>query len=167
MTLLLRRVPAGSLGQHELIYQCTVHFDGIAQDCSNSIANALESPQSCAEPAIWHMFVWYVLVPPEQHGGDATGVPKVRQGSERLHLLRRGSRGSTPRVRLLPATHPQTDPGGSHKYFMMMSSNGNIWNPRYWLLCGEFTGHRWIPLTKASDAELWCFLWSAPYQTVE
>ena len=24
-------------------------------------------------------------------------------------------------------------------------------------LCGEFTGHRWIPLTKASDAELWFF----------
>ena len=22
---------------------------------------------------------------------------------------------------------------------------------------GEFTGHRWIPHTKASDAELWCF----------
>ena len=30
-------------------------------------------------------------------------------------------------------------------------------------LCGEFTGHRWIPFTKASDAELWCFLWSAPH----
>ena len=29
------------------------------------------------------------------------------------------------------------------------------------------TGHWWIPLTKASDAELWCFLWSAPEQTVE
>ena len=28
-------------------------------------------------------------------------------------------------------------------------------------LCGEFTGHRWIPLTKARDAELWYFLWSA------
>ena len=26
----------------------------------------------------------------------------------------------------------------------------------------KFTGHRWIPLTKASDAELWCFLCSAP-----
>ena len=25
----------------------------------------------------------------------------------------------------------------------------------------EFTGHRWIPRTKASDGELWCFLWSA------
>ena len=33
-------------------------------------------------------------------------------------------------------------------------------------LCGEFTGHRWIPRTKASDAELWCFLWSAPEWTV-
>ena len=27
-------------------------------------------------------------------------------------------------------------------------------------LCGEFTGPRWIPHTKASDVELWCFLWS-------
>ena len=26
------------------------------------------------------------------------------------------------------------------------------------LLCGEFTSHRWIPRTRASDAELWCFL---------
>ena len=34
-------------------------------------------------------------------------------------------------------------------------------------LCGEFTGHRWIPRTKASDAELWCFLWSAPEYTVQ
>ena len=30
-------------------------------------------------------------------------------------------------------------------------------------LCGDFTGHRWIPHAKASDAELWCFLWSAPW----
>ena len=34
-------------------------------------------------------------------------------------------------------------------------------------LCGEFTDHRWIPITKASDAVLWCFLWSAPEQTFE
>ena len=46
--------------------------------------------------------------------------------------------------------------------------------PSHWLLCGEFTGdcveftgHRWIPLTQTSDAELWCLLWSAPEQTVE
>ena len=39
---------------------------------------------------------------------------------------------------------------------MMTSWNGNIFRvtgPLY----GEFTGHRWIPLTNASDAELWCF----------
>ena len=29
-------------------------------------------------------------------------------------------------------------------------------------LYGEFTGHRLIPHTKATDTELWCFLWSAP-----
>ena len=33
-------------------------------------------------------------------------------------------------------------------------------------LWGESTGHQWIPLTKASDADLWfCFLWSAPEET--
>ena len=44
----------------------------------------------------------------------------------------------------------------------MTSSNGNFFRVTG-LLCGEFTGHRWIPLTKASDAELWCFLRFAPW----
>ena len=44
---------------------------------------------------------------------------------------------------------------------MMPSSNGNIFHIAG-TLCGEFTGHRWIPHTKATDAELWCFLWTAP-----
>ena len=39
---------------------------------------------------------------------------------------------------------------------MMTSSNGNIFHVTGHL-CGEFTGHRWIPRTKDSDAELWCF----------
>ena len=43
---------------------------------------------------------------------------------------------------------------------MMTSSNGNIFRVTGHL-CGEFTGLRWIPRTKASDAGLWCFLWSA------
>ena len=38
----------------------------------------------------------------------------------------------------------------------MTSSNENI-----------FRDYRWIPFTKASDADLWCFLWSAAKQTVE
>ena len=44
---------------------------------------------------------------------------------------------------------------------MMTSSNGNIFRVTG-PLCREFTGPRWIPRTKASDAELWYFLWSAP-----
>ena len=38
----------------------------------------------------------------------------------------------------------------------MTSSNGNIFRGTG-PLCGEFTGHRWIPITKANDTEIWCF----------
>ena len=41
---------------------------------------------------------------------------------------------------------------------MMTSSNGNIFHVTGHL-CGEFTGPRWIPRTKASDAELWCLFY--------
>ena len=44
---------------------------------------------------------------------------------------------------------------------MMTSSNGSIFRVTGHL-CGEFTGPRWIPHTKASDAQLWCLLWSVP-----
>ena len=47
---------------------------------------------------------------------------------------------------------------------MMTASNGNIFRVTGPLF-GEFTGHLWIPLTKASEAELWCFLRSAPKQS--
>ena len=48
----------------------------------------------------------------------------------------------------------------------MTSSNGNIFRVtgRLW---GEFTGVRRIPLTKASDAELWWLFLSEPEQTIE
>ena len=39
----------------------------------------------------------------------------------------------------------------------MTSANENIFYVTGHL-CGEFTGLRWIPHTKASDAEFWCFL---------
>ena len=50
--------------------------------------------------------------------------------------------------------------------WMMTSSNGTIFRVTGHLW-GESTGHQWIPLLKANDAELWCFLWSAPEQTFE
>ena len=43
-----------------------------------------------------------------------------------------------------------------------ISQHGDVvkWKhfPCYWPLWEESTSHRWIPLTKASDAKLWCFL---------
>ena len=46
-------------------------------------------------------------------------------------------------------------------FLMMTSSNENIFRVTG-PLCGEFTGPWWIPRTKASDAELWCFLYLRP-----
>ena len=42
-----------------------------------------------------------------------------------------------------------------------------VWPCDTGLLCGEFTGHRWIPFTKTSNSELWWFFLSAPEPTVE
>ena len=43
--------------------------------------------------------------------------------------------------------------------------------PRYWSFMRGIhwspVVHRWIPLTKASDAEFWCFLRCGPKQTAE
>ena len=44
---------------------------------------------------------------------------------------------------------------------MMTSSNGLSFRVTG-SLCEEFTSHRWIPLTKASDADFWYSLWSVP-----
>ena len=55
-----------------------------------------------------------------------------------------------------PAGSPQHDDIIKWKYF-----------PRYWPFVRGIPGHPWIPRTKASDAELWCFLWYMPEQTVE
>ena len=49
-----------------------------------------------------------------------------------------------------------------NRYHMMTSSNGNIFRV-IGPLCGEFTGHRWIPRKKVNDAELWFFFLSAPW----
>ena len=59
------------------------------------------------------------------------------------------------------ASIPWVNSTGCVALVKMMSSNGNIFCVTGHL-CGEFTGHRWIPLIKASDVEHWCFLWSAP-----
>ena len=49
----------------------------------------------------------------------------------------------------------------------MMSSNGNIFCITGPLWGESISHHQWIPLTKASDAKLWWFIWSEPEQMVE
>ena len=49
---------------------------------------------------------------------------------------------------------------------MLTWSHVNI-SPATGPLWRESIGHRWISLTKASDAELWCFLWFVSEPTVE
>ena len=53
-----------------------------------------------------------------------------------------------------------TERGMGRSINMMTWLNGTIFRVTG-LLCGEFTGHRWILRTKTRNAELWCFLWSA------
>ena len=58
-------------------------------------------------------------------------------------------------------THPNLHcifPQYRYRKFMMKSSNRDIFRVTDHL-CGEFTGRRWIPRTKASDAEHWCFFY--------
>ena len=45
---------------------------------------------------------------------------------------------------------------------LMMTSSNDVIIHVTGHLCEEFTSHRRIPRTKASDTELWCFLWSVP-----
>ena len=42
-----------------------LYIDGLVQDCSNSIANALELLQSCTKPSIW----WNLALDPSRYGG--------------------------------------------------------------------------------------------------
>ena len=58
-------------------------------------------------------------------------------------------------------TDTRGEPTPARCITIMTSANGNIFRVTG-LLCGEFTGHRWIPRTKASDAELWCFFYLRP-----
>ena len=60
-------------------------------------------------------------------------------------------------VHMLERTLAKIVSGKERHIIMMTSSNGNIFRVTGHL-CGDFTGHR----TKASDAELWCFVWSTP-----
>ena len=56
-------------------------------------------------------------------------------------------------------------PGADHLPSYVTPFNINIL--KFGQAVSQWLSHRWIPITKASDAEVWNCLWSAPEQTVE
>ena len=67
---------------------------------------------------------------------------------------------------LLPSFRNVNDNNCSSRKHHMTSLNGTFYALVAFCV-GEFTGHRWILRKKASDADLWCFLWSALEPTAE
>ena len=81
--------------------------------------------------------------------------PPDRQRQATLTSLSKGRYVSGPNMRrwLVDRLRVMTASVHYQHSIKMMSSNGNIFRV-IGPLWGESTGHRWIPLTKASDAEL-------------
>ena len=69
------------------------------------------------------------------------------------------------------STHVMSIPHVLYCIFTRFVAHDNYINWKHFSrnrpLFGEFTGHRWIPLKKARDAELWCFTRSATEQIIE
>ena len=101
----------------------------------------------CSVPAFFIAMVLYIAV----------SYNMMLHRTHQLHRYRVDHTTHSPKITI---SFPDRQAMGIPVY-MMTSSNGNIFHVTGHL-CGEFTGLRWIPCTKASDTELWCFLWSAP-----
>ena len=96
-----------------------------------------------------------------------TGIPVTPSGNRQTHVRRWEKNTCTHWVCLRNILYVGFASFlDTQRRRMMTSSNGSIFRVTG-PLWREFTGHRWIPITKASDAELWCFLWPAPEQTIK
>ena len=126
------------------------HIDGWVQDCSDPIANAMDLLQSCTKPSIYRCLL--------------INIENILVGIRRSYdsLFSRVGFPILLRWNLYIKVGPWLPITNTIHWSnnMMTSSNGNIFRVTDHL-CGEFTGPRWILRTKASDVELWCFLWSA------
>ena len=134
--------------------------------CNNSGALAMELLQSCAKPSLYCQTKAYTLLnvhmywttrrhetcsnkTSSQQGSFSINLNAVFKWKVCISYTFGGFFVTSPWL----FSFRQTP-------IMMTSSNGNIFRITGHL-CGKFTGPRWIPRTKASDAELWCFLWSS------
>ena len=86
-----------------------------------------------------------------------------------LNLLYRRRSKKTSKLRVTGLCAGNSPETGDTSYLLLFTSPANQYHddaiqwkhfPRYWPFVRGI--HRWIPRTKASDSELWCFLSSAP-----
>ena len=101
--------------------------------------------ERCEESAVAHSFIlehahWHL-----QWRRFKGGLCLVTMGRLIVKLY--------PQDRLTENNLKSSCPHAALWRIMRTSSNGNIFRVTG-PLCGEFTGHRWIPLTKANDVEL-------------
>ena len=154
-----------------LTYQ-NLGWDGVAtfnlHGVVTCIANALELCFSCTEPSIYpciRCFSYQWSSTKTAFGSLNHATKEIQQchvmrwcpGSQQAHFFAHLYYIYNAVSTLLLYSYISI---ASLVCSMMTSSNGNIFRATGHL-CGEFTGLRWIPHTKASDAELWYFLWSA------
>ena len=107
------------------------HIDGLVQDCSISIANALEIPQFCAKPSIWNYQKY------------KTGMV-VAVGLDRHHSAAEMHYSD---VIMGEMAFQITSLTIVYSTFIQAQIKENVKTLRHWPLCGEFTGDRWIPRT--------------------
>ena len=105
----------------------------------------------CMKIAIWKSTIWYSFIIVKYSVSNKF----VCIFALLLRNLRRSKSSWGQHGAHLGPVGPRWAPCWPHD--MMTSSNGNSFRVTGHL-CGEFTGPRWIPHTKASDAGLWCFL---------
>ena len=153
---------------------------GLVQERRNSSALAMELRLSCTNPSAlssWTLeWSWYELWRHWQHlKVSCHSNCRHRQWRQSLYHVNSQFYRSMPSVLSLTSiivlsirrfidfvtsqSHGICLQISQLLWIMMTSSSENIFRDTGPLL-GESTGYRWIPLTKASDADLWGFLWS-------
>ena len=114
----------------------------LVQETRNFISNALELQFSCTNTLIWGLKVIVEKCTNRPHPISSSSVAANCKNLKKVCFQIRPPK---------PQGKSYHDDVIKWKYFRVTGP-----------LCGEFTGRRWIPLTKVSDALLWCFLWSVP-----
>ena len=150
------------LGLHlELVYfsRSTTHCNGLTYEINNMLVFLVKN--RCKKFLASGPFRPLGLT---QQGGIATTTHGATPFRNRTQCTSSWSPGRERNAATSPNLHRTCRPRGHYFHDDVIRCKHF---PRHWPFCGEFTGHWWIPLTKARDAGLWCFLFSAPESTVE